>query len=633
MFMVPAAQAWAVFMSAAIVSTAPTAWPRHHVLDGRLQFSCPTSMVVTTDSNCVTIEHSVPFRHIDPCDRSRRHELACVVDFHVVLRLDPRNEIAVIKSEHPDAVRPRLAEREIYGNDSLLIDPEQTPRVGYVYGAATDSDRNWIRRGEIGAFSGHRLRSAAGDCDSQTYYFFCAVGTLIAERELVAALGQHSSSTQKIRSLPGVIAPEREKEIFDGIIESIAIVGLAPGQPGVLNAADGRLDHVPPMAPTVRLVGIERGYGAYGNGEILVSDSESREGGVSLYVRGTDNRTPSDSLRYRLRLADGDLPHGFTLPLRETQVNGGRLRLSWSDGKSWTQEPFSFRLTVTAIDLAGNEGAPSEAIVVAHDGDMTDRKQQLVAHLGSTPLEAITEYIDGDVGWSFDVVFHPDDSALTVEEYALPDGEKLSAKFMRRFEHTFLARAQARRQSYRSEPPIVRTGEYQPGKKEGAFSLADEKYSLAVSRRGMVSSDGDSLATLTVRRNDEVVFESEVGYPISCQPVVSFFGWTHGNALHWTLEYWRHVVVDGVDLGARDGFSETFFYRFVRQKPFYFGKSDGGVRPYWNGHAVRVAYDEIAYAPLCGQDSFDPVTYEGMVCFYARRGPKWYYVEAGVFDH
>jgi hypothetical protein len=130
-----------------------------------------------------------------------------------------------------------------------------------------------------------------------------------------------------------------------------------------------------------------------------------------------------------------------------------------------------------------------------------------------------------------------------------------------------------------------------------------------------------------------LVFECEARYPISCQPVVSFFGWTQGNALHWTLEYWRHVVVDGVDLGTRDGFSETFFYRFVRQKPFHFGRSDGGVRPYWDGRAVRMAYDEIEYAPLCGRDSFDPVAYEGMVCFYARRGPRWYYVEAGVFDH
>lgn len=629
-----AALACTVLITSAAVAKEPIGWPRYHALDGRLQFSCPPGMAVSTDSNRVSIEHSVRFRHIDPCDKSERRALARVVDFHVVLRLDSRNEIAVIKSQYPDAVRPRVTQREIYGSDSLLIDPEQTPRDGYVSGVTTDSDRDWIRWGEIGAFSGHRVRSGAGDCGSQTYYFFCAEGTLIAERELIAAFGRHSSSlAQKIRSLPGVIAPEREKEIFDGIIESIAVVGLAPAHPGVMNAADGRLDHVPPVAPSVRLVGVERGYGAYGNGEILASDSESREGGISLYLTGTDDRTPSDSLRYRLRFVDGDLPHGFTLSHRATRVNDGRIRLSWSDGKSWTQEPFSFRLAATAIDLAGNEGAPSDAILVAHDGDMTHWKQRVAAHLENTPLEAITEYTDSDVGWSFDVVFHPDNSALTVEEYPLPDGEKPSAKFMRRFEHTFLARAQAPRQGYRSEPPIVRTVEYQPWKKRGTFSLANEKYSLDVSRSGRTSSDGDSLATLVVRRDDELVFECEVRYPISCQPVVSFFGWTRGNTLHWTLEYWRHVVVDGVDLGTRDGLSETFFFRFVRQKPFYFGRSDGGVRPYWDGRAVRMAYDEIQYAPLCGQDAFDPVAYEGMVCFYARRGPKWYYVEAGVFDH
>lgn len=87
-------------------------------------------------------------------------------------------------------------------------------------------------------------------------------------------------------------------------------------------------------------------------------------GRVELVVTpGGDDRTPAESLGYRLVLVDGRLPRGASLPSEPVRLANGRLRIVWIDGASDDQESLSFTLSLIPIDLAGNEGPPTEVRV------------------------------------------------------------------------------------------------------------------------------------------------------------------------------------------------------------------------------------------------------------------------------
>jgi hypothetical protein len=49
------------------------------------------------------------------------------------------------------------------------------------------------------------------------------------------------------------------------------------------------------------------------------------------------------------------------------------LALAWADPATGDQEALDFTLALTAVDLAGNESAPSSPIRVRHPGGKPDR--------------------------------------------------------------------------------------------------------------------------------------------------------------------------------------------------------------------------------------------------------------------
>ena len=75
----------------------------------------------------------------------------------------------------------------------------------------------------------------------------------------------------------------------------------------------------------------------------------------------------SEDIGYRVELASGQLPDGFTLfpPVRERW--DGRLPFTWADGICLEQEPLDFVLRITPVDRAGNEG-PGELMHVSDPG-------------------------------------------------------------------------------------------------------------------------------------------------------------------------------------------------------------------------------------------------------------------------
>jgi len=583
-------------------------WTRYHAFDNQLQFSYPLDLLsVTADSNGVTLSHSVPFRHPNPCDfEGDSQDLDRFLDFSVSLKLENRPMMEAIKNRFAYAVVPRRTKLDVYGADSLIDEIE------------------W---GKIGAWSGNRVHWSVESCGSQVYFFAAGNRTLVAERSVISLF--QTTWIDTVRTLPGVITPEREEELFADIIRSASMVMPATARPPARDQAALHLDHKAPSPPVATVRHIWRGFGMWSTGgDGWIDASNSSSGGASLDIQGAvDDRTPVDSLRYRIRYVGGDLPYGMILdcntaaPMLWTRPRLFDIR--WSDGKTWTQEPFSFRVSLTAVDLVGNESKPSKPIVIEEDGYAAERKRQLQESDG----RVITRTQDGIEDRDFQRLSMFGKSrvpspTLTVEEYPLPDGQVPNSRFQDRYANTFMGEVQADLSAWHPEEPKVHAPLCPPGMKQ-SFKIAGTGYHFTVTTMKR------NVARLDVCQGDTVIYSVNARHVASQTPAITFYAWDDRGTAHWILEYHDHVVVDGKDLNEYHNYQRSFFYRIVGGKPFYFAEVYDKVRVCWGVKIADQNYDEVIYAPDSFSSEWNPRHYESVVAFYARRGRQWNYVLAG----
>jgi len=159
----------------------------------------------------------------------------------------------------------------------------------------------------------------------------------------------------------------------------------------IIRESERLVDFDAPSSPVVSVGLIQRGHGDVQFGERAARRSNSDYASINIKVRGaTDNRTQVTGLGYRVHYVDGALPNGLRMPSAPLIANHGDLFLGWADGRTWEQEPFAFRLYVTAMDLAGNESVPSDTIVVSHDGDMSKLKALQVRSLRLADMQTVS---------------------------------------------------------------------------------------------------------------------------------------------------------------------------------------------------------------------------------------------------
>ncbi len=158
---------------------------------------------------------------------------------------------------------------------------------------------------------------------------------------------------------------------------AVAVVAAAPSAQACsllpldqhqLDPAEQAVDTTPPDLVAVTALSVQRGQAPQPAGCGTTATSCDDVGFIHIVIAPTaDDRTPPDQMGYRLELVDGAMPAGLQLPATAVRPFGDRIDLSWGDGPSDAQEAFSFRLRITAVDLAGNEGAgglPAAATVV-----------------------------------------------------------------------------------------------------------------------------------------------------------------------------------------------------------------------------------------------------------------------------
>ena len=141
-----------------------------------------------------------------------------------------------------------------------------------------------------------------------------------------------------------------------------------------LDAAEQAVDVAPPGAPTLLDLQIVRGQGPQSAGCGGSSATSCDDiGQIRLNLVAADDRTDAARIGYRISLAGGALPSGLLLPDEPIRTFDGWISLIWIDEATDDQERIEFSLTVTAIDLAGNESAPAASIQVDNAGGFLNR--------------------------------------------------------------------------------------------------------------------------------------------------------------------------------------------------------------------------------------------------------------------
>jgi hypothetical protein len=146
-----------------------------------------------------------------------------------------------------------------------------------------------------------------------------------------------------------------------------------------LDAAERQIDRQPPAAAQVPadvvrvlLRGIKSDTSCAGLGLIQIR-----------FTGAKDDRTPREKIGYLIAHVAGTLPYGLSLP-RDARLAtpvasdvAGEvlflLTLVWADPATSDQAPIDFTIALTAVDLAGNESAPSSPIRIRHPGGKPDR--------------------------------------------------------------------------------------------------------------------------------------------------------------------------------------------------------------------------------------------------------------------
>jgi hypothetical protein len=130
-----------------------------------------------------------------------------------------------------------------------------------------------------------------------------------------------------------------------------------------IDASEQALDDTPPSAVEGASYSVQRGVGPrqQGCGQQMMTSCDDI-GLITLEMgQATDDRTQRGALGYRLEVVAGAAPPDAGWPTVAVRADdGGRIFLPWVDGSSDEQEAFDLTFRVRAVDLAGNEGPPTE---------------------------------------------------------------------------------------------------------------------------------------------------------------------------------------------------------------------------------------------------------------------------------
>jgi hypothetical protein len=137
-----------------------------------------------------------------------------------------------------------------------------------------------------------------------------------------------------------------------------------------------------------------------------------------------------------------------------------------------------------------------------------------------------------------------------------------------------------------------------------------------------------SYYAFTVKKDGKKVCDVSYRSKLLDDDVRSFFSYDDD----WVLEYSEHVLINGVDIGKKNGYLKVFGYGIIGNKPFYFFENKGKVYISYDGKILPYEYDKVIHYQCCEAANFNVRWNSKMVWFFALKDGFWHYVEAGVYN-
>ena len=168
--------------------------------DDSISFKYPALLSVVKNESAISVSHSVPYSHLNPCDFVGGSEpLDNVTDLAFTMQ--------VYELGLGDTVRLHEGEflqQEYFVGDTFKLEPGFIDTVSY------------------GNLKGFKVTSGAEGCGVYTYYFPMGGKTLFVQRPFTPDLNVLSNpSAETHLKLPGIIHPDKAEAYFADILISL----------------------------------------------------------------------------------------------------------------------------------------------------------------------------------------------------------------------------------------------------------------------------------------------------------------------------------------------------------------------------------------------------------------------------
>ena len=170
--------------------------------DNSIEFEYPDNIISLMKSgDKVSLNHFLNYRHNDFCDmKGTGTVLEKFTDFNVSFRIISKDIKGAL-----DETQEWLA-KDYFANGTFKLSP------GFV-----DSFM-------AGTLKGHQITSGTEGCGNYTYYFsISSTKTLVVVRTFVPELNSINADNKTYLNLPGVIIPDKERELFTKILSSLKV--------------------------------------------------------------------------------------------------------------------------------------------------------------------------------------------------------------------------------------------------------------------------------------------------------------------------------------------------------------------------------------------------------------------------
>jgi hypothetical protein len=178
-------------------------WKTYRFPSSSLTFRYPQNLVLTRQGRLLKLQHSIRFKHIDPCDYSdNTRTLYRLVDFDVSFEIGKNNK----KNERADEIKET---------------PSATPD------AAEQSDNRDYGRITAGSLKGEFETHISEGCGEYYYSFPLPHGQILTVRREI--IGIFSPGAQKLGDeeialkKPGIINRQQEERLFKTILSTFKL--------------------------------------------------------------------------------------------------------------------------------------------------------------------------------------------------------------------------------------------------------------------------------------------------------------------------------------------------------------------------------------------------------------------------